>query len=235
MSGERRIAIMQSNYIPWKGYFDLVGLVDEVVLLDDAQFGIRTWRHRNRVKTPAGLHWLTVPVRHTGSRQRIDEVRLAESTWPARHWATLEHSYRRTPYFKHYRDVFAGLYEELATEERLSAVNRRLLEACCRALEITTPLRWSTEYAAQGRSTARLLSLCDAAGATRYLAVPGMRTYFDETQFAAAGVTVDWMDYGGYPEYPQPHGPFEHAVSVLDLLFCCGPTAREHLQCSRAA
>lgn len=231
MSGDRRIAITQSNYIPWKGFFDLLGQADEVVLLDDAQFGIRTWRHRNRVKTPEGLHWLTVPVRHSGSYQRIDEVRVADPGWSARHWATLERCYVRTPHFERYRPVFAELYADLAAEQRLSAINRRLLEACCQALDITTPISWSTDYAATGRSTARLLALCQAAGATRYLAVPGMRTYFDETLFTAAGVMVDWMHYDDYPEYPQPHGPFEHAVSVLDLLFCCGPAARSHLQC----
>ncbi len=231
MTGDRRIAIMQSNYIPWKGFFDLIGSVDELVLLDDVQFGTGTWRHRNRIKTPQGLLWLSVPVRHTGACQRIDEMRIADPGWAARHWATLQHCYRRAPHFDELRGVFAPLYEALALEERLSAVNRHLLDACCEALGITTPMRWSTDYDSEGRSTERLLSLCRAAGASRYLAVPGMRTYFDEAVFAAAGVAVDWMDYAGYPEYDQPHGPFEHAVSVLDLLFCCGRAGREQLHC----
>lgn len=234
MTGERRIAVMQSNYVPWKGFFDLIGSVDELVLLDDVQFGFGTWRHRNRVKGPHGLLWLTVPVRHTGSYQRVDEARIADPRWAAQHWATLEHCYRRAAHFEDVRAVFAPLYEELAQEERLSALNRRLLEACCGALGITTPMRWSTEYDPEGRRTERLLSICRAAGATRYLAVPGMRTYFDESLFAAAGIGVDWMDYAGYPEYDQLHGPFEHAVSVLDLLFCCGAAGRDQLRCVRA-
>ena len=63
---DKRVAIVQSNYIPWKGYFDLIASVDEFILYDDVQFTRRDWRNRNRIKTPQGVHWLTVPVKVKG-------------------------------------------------------------------------------------------------------------------------------------------------------------------------
>ena len=62
----KRVAIVQSCYIPWKGYFDLINGVDEFILLDDVQYSRANWRNRNRIKTPDGTAWLTIPVRGKG-------------------------------------------------------------------------------------------------------------------------------------------------------------------------
>jgi hypothetical protein len=227
---QKRVAIVQSSYIPWKGYFDLIRAADEFILLDDVQFTKRDWRSRNRIKTKDGLHWLTIPV-HTKGRyeQRIMDVTISEPTWSERHWQTIQSAYARTPFFDAYAPAVRALYEKPASQ-RLSDVNRSLTEAICRALGIVTPIRWSSEYhPAEGRNE-RLVDLCVKAGATDYLSGPSARGYMDDTAFARAGVTVQFVDYSGYSEYPQPYPPFEHAVSALDLLFCTGPRAIDHLK-----
>jgi WbqC-like protein len=229
----RRVAITQSNYIPWKGYFDLIGMVDELILLDDVQYTKQDWRNRNRIKTPTGVKWLTIPVRHGSTTQRIDETEIAEPQWPARHWRTLQLNYARAPYFDEVGSFLEPLYLGLA-ERRLSRVNRKFIEAVCGALGIGTRLRWSTDFdpPRTGRNE-RLVDLCLQAGAERYLTVPGTRAYLDESSFEQAGIAVDWMNYSGYPEYPQLHGPFEHKVSVIDLLMNTGPDAPSYLKASR--
>ena len=73
------------------------------------------------------------------------------------------------------------------------------------------------------------MAIARASGADRYLSGPSATAYLDEQMFAAAGIAVEWMSYEGYPVYPQLHGEFEHAVSVLDLLFSTGPEARRYL------
>src|SRR5687767_5361993 len=96
----RRIAISQSNYIPWKGYFDLINFMDEFILYDDVQFTRRDWRNRNKIKTPNGELWLTIPVQVTGKyHQSIRETQVSDSTWARTHWRTLEHAYARAPWF----------------------------------------------------------------------------------------------------------------------------------------
>jgi hypothetical protein len=225
----KRVAIVQSNYIPWKGYFDLINLVDEFILYDDRQYTRRDWRNRNRVKTPQGLLWLTVPVQVSGRyNQRIDETEVADPDWGRAHWRTLVHSYGGAPFFELHSERFARLYA--GTERRLSLVNRSFIEAICDILGIRTRVSWSTDYEGAGTKTDRLVSLCRQSGADAYLSGPAAKAYIDEARFAAAGIALEYMDYDGYPEYTQLYPPFEHYVSVLDFLFNAGPAAARYLK-----
>jgi hypothetical protein len=226
---QKAVAIVQSNYVPWKGYFDLIRSVDEFIMLDDVQYTRRDWRNRNRLKSPDGVRWLSVPVKVKGRyHQRIDETLISDPDWAPRHWATLSAWYGRAPCFRLYRTALEELY--LGTHQRyLSQINRRFLEALCGLLKIDTPLRWSSEYCSAGQRTERLLGICLTAGATRYVSGPSARVYLDESQFRAAGIELVWMNYDGYPEYPQLHPPFEHRVSVLDLLLNMGEDAGSYM------
>lgn len=221
----RRVAIVQSNYIPWKGYFDLINSVDEFILFDDMQYTRRDWRNRNKVVAPSGVQWLTIPVEVKGRYfQAIKDTRVADPSWGRRHWKTLCHYYGSAPFFTPYAEVFEPLYLACA-ETHLSAINRRFLEAINELLGITTTLNWSMDYELVGGKTDRLVHLCRQARATEYLTGPGARGYLDEHAFDAAGIAVKWMSYEGYPEYSQRQEPFVHDVSVLDLLFNTGAEA----------
>jgi hypothetical protein len=226
----KSVAIVQSSYIPWKGYFDLIRAADEFILLDEVQFTKRDWRSRNRIKSKDGLCWLTIPV-HTKGRyqQRIMDTTISDPGWPERHWQTIRSAYARAPFFAAYASQVRHAYQQLSSD-RLSDVNRSLIEVLCRMLGITTPIRWSSEYHPRDGRNERLIDLCVRSGATDYLSGPSARGYIDETAFADAGITVHFVDYSGYREYPQPFPPFEHAVSVLDLLFCTGPGAIDHMK-----
>jgi hypothetical protein len=220
------IAIIQSNYIPWKGYFDLMASVDRLVLYDVVQYTKNDWRNRNRIKTASGPLWLTIPVRHSGRfGQRIDETEVADQRWRARHWRTIEQAYRGAPYFTEYSGPFETLYLD-STESRLSAVNRAFLELLSAGLAIETPLADVVEVDLPEDRVERLVAVCEHFGATRYVSGPAAKAYLDEAVFARAGIAVEYFDYSGYPEYPQLYLPFEHSVSALDLLFNTGPDAR---------
>jgi hypothetical protein len=229
-SGTKTVAIVQSNYIPWRGYFDLINLVDEFILLDDVQYTRRDWRNRNRIKTPAGVQWLTIPVASKGRYlQTIRETTINDPTWPRQHWQFIQHNLARAPYFSTYRPLLEDLYSTM-TEPFLSLVNYRFLRAICDLLGIRTPIRWSTDYQTQGHKTERLLDLCQQAGATAYLSGPAARAYIEEEQFRQAQITLHYMDYAGYPEYPQLFPPFDHHVSIIDLLCNVGPDAPRYLK-----
>jgi hypothetical protein len=221
--------ILQSSYVPWKGYFDLIQRADEFVLYDDVQFTRRDWRNRNRIKTRDGIRWLTIPVEVKGRyHQTIRDTRVSEAGWGARHWKTLLHAYGRAPHFDGYRDWLAALYEA-PLSPWLSEINHRFLTEICQVLGIRTRLSWSSDYGATGERSERLVAICRHAGATRYLSGPSARAYLDERLFAREGIAVEYMDYSAYPEYPQLHPPFDHHVSILDLLLTLGPRAREHM------
>jgi len=229
----KTVAIVQSCYIPWKGYFDLIGLADEFIVYDDRQYTKNDWRNRNRIKTPQGLQWLTIPVAHSGRHgQRIDEAEASDDRWPSKHWKAIAQNYSRAPYFEEYAPRFERLYADVG-DGRLTTINRRFIDAICKALGIATAISPSTAYPAEGGRTERVLSLCRAAGATCYLTGPAARDYLDEALFAAAGIEVEYMSYDGYPTYPQLYPPFEHSVTALDVIFNVGGDASRYLKSSR--
>lgn len=226
----KRIAIVQSSYIPWKGYFDLIASVDEFVLYDDVQYTKRDWRNRNRIKTPEGTRWLTIPVFVKGKfEQRVCDTIISDPRWATRHWRSLRRSYARAPWFDRYEHELDALYIGAGTDNRLSAVNYRFLAGLCGLLGIRTPLTWSMDYAVDGDRTARLVAICRQAGANLYVSGPSARAYLDCRQFDEAGIAVKFFEYGGYPEYPQLYPPFDHHVSIIDLLVQTGPEARRFM------
>jgi hypothetical protein len=200
-----------------------------VILYDTAQFTKNDWRNRNRIKLRGGAVWLTIPVRHRFG-QSIEETVVADARWATRHWRTLEQSYARSSHFADLAGWAEGLYREAARERQLSAINHRFLSEICRILGIQTPLCWSSGYRLVGGGTERLVDLCRQVGATEYFTGPKARAYLDEGQFAREGIAVTYADYSGYPEYRQLFPPFEHAVSILDLLFNEGPDASRYMR-----
>lgn len=227
----KRVAIVQSSYIPWKGYFDLIRAVDEFITLDDVQFTRRDWRNRNLIKGPAGPQWLTIPVVSKGRyTQTIAETEIAAS-WAEAHWANLRSNYARAPHFANIAPAIQSLYEEAAGERMLSAVNHLFLRGICRIMAISTPIRPSHAYPHAGIKTERLVSICQAAGARVYLSGPSAASYLDIEHFSAEGIQVVFADYSNYPQYPQRHSPFVHGVTFLDLLFNAGAGATRYMKC----
>jgi hypothetical protein len=234
-SRRKTVVITQSNYIPWRGYFDMIRMADELILLDCVQFTRRDWRNRNQIKTPNGTQWLTIPVETKGLySQAVDETRIAATDWAQSHIRALELNYRRAAGFE---STSPWLFEALRRAggfPLLSESNQYLLGEICIRLGISTPIIRCTDIVDRSEllhiePTQRLLNLCRAAGATHYLSGPAARAYMDTSLFAEHGVAIAWMDYEGYPQYGQCWGPFEPRVSIADLLLNCGDQARNFL------
>lgn len=226
----KRIAILQSNYIPWKGYFDLINSVDEFVIYDDMQYTRRDWRNRNKIKTPDGLKWLTIPVEVKGKYfQKINETIVSDGGWALMHWKTICQFYSKAKFFKDYKLIFEDFYLG-SQDHHLSLINYRLIELVNSILGIKTKITWSTNYELLEGQTEKLLGICQQSGADVYLSGPSAKEYFDESLADKIGIKVEWMDYSGYPEYQQLYQPFEHGVSILDLIFNEGPNATNFMK-----
>lgn len=226
----KKVAIVQSNYIPWKGYFDMIAAVDEFILYDDMQYTRRDWRNRNQIKTPQGVQWLTVPVLVKGKyHQKIRETEIDGADWAAAHWKALVQNYKRAPHF----DDIATLFEPIYTIERftqISGLNRRLIEQVCAYLGVKTKITNSWDYTLIDGKTERLADLCAQAGCTEYISGPAARDYVDEKVYSDLGIKLTWFDYAGYPAYPQLWGEFTHGVTILDLLFNCGKASPRYMR-----
>lgn len=231
MQKSKTIAICQSNYIPWKGFFDMIHLADEFILYDDMQYTKRDWRNRNIIKTPSGPQWLTIPVQ-TKSKfvQKIMDTVVVDSGWANLHLNALHHNYARAAFFDAYRPLLSDLYGRARELTRLSDINRLFIENICSLLNIKTKISWSTDYNASGNKVDRLISLCHAARATRYISGPAAKTYIDPVLFQKAGIELCYMDYSGYPTYSQLFDPFDHAVTIFDLILNEGPASTDKMK-----
>lgn len=226
----KKVAIVQSNYIPWKGYFDLINYVDHFIIYDDMQYTRRDWRNRNKIKTPDGSMWLTIPVDTKGKyHQKIRETAISDPKWKEKHWQTLVRNYSRSRCFYDYKELFEGLYLD-CQETLLSQVNYRFMIAICEILQINTQISWSMNYELVEGQTERLVDLCKQVGATEYISGRAAKVYINEELFKREGIKLSYMDYSDYPEYCQRFPPFEHNVSILDLLFNEGEDATKFMK-----
>jgi len=224
----KKVAILQSNYIPWKGYFDIIAAVDEFILYDDMQFTKNDWRNRNKIKTPKGVEWLTVPVGQ-GISRRIRDVEMSNSLWQHKHWKTLAANYRRAPFFFEISSLLEPIYLG-QNHLNLSVFNRTLIEAICGYLNIDTVIKNSWDYTIGDGKTERLVSLCLQSNACEYFSGPSAIDYIKQEFFIKEGINVSWINYDGYPEYPQLWGEFCHGVSIVDLLFNCGQNSSRYMK-----
>lgn len=222
-----KVGVIQSCYIPWRGYFDFIRSVDLFVIYDDVQYSKGSWRNRNKVKAPSGLRWITVPV-NVSLGQRIDEVEIATggNSWRNEHARLLHESLGSAIHFQDAWEIWSAATER--GYRKLSELNVHLLRSICGYLEIRTPLVLSSSYPTHGDSTNRLISLLRTVGATSYLSGPSASSYLDYSMFALNNIRLEYKSYD-YEPYPQTHGDFVDAVTILDLIANCGPEAKRHL------
>ena len=224
----RTVAVLQSNYLPWRGYFDIIHDADLFIFYDDVQYTKNDWRNRNKVKVPEGTAWITVPVGQALDR-RICDVQIRDHHWQQKHWRTWLQYYGQAPYFSLCEDFLRRIYIERKWTS-LSELNQHLIVTIARDfLRVTTQFADSRDFRVAGDRLDRLLGLLRAAGATRYISGPAAKSYIDPRRFADAGIELTFKSYDGYPEYPQNFPPFEQSVSIVDLLCNTGPDASSYV------
>jgi WbqC-like protein family len=220
---------LQPGYLPWLGFFDQMRRADVFVYYDDVQYDKHGWRNRNRVKSPKGPQWLTVPVRHHGLGQPciIDVEIDSGAPWARKHVGTLKQFYAKSPFTRHYLPEL----EELLTRPwtRLVDLDIAVVALLAKWFGLNPRIYRSSEQGIAGEQSERLLRLCEHFGATRYLSGSAARDYLDVGLFKGRGVDVAWQDYR-HPEYPQQYGDFVPYLSAIDLLLNCGEESRTILE-----
>ena len=218
----KKVAISQSNYIPWRGYFDLIASVDEFVIFDEMQYTKRDWRNRNKIKTKDGSIWLTVPVKVKGKYlQKIRDTKIDGTKWRSLHWETIKSNYKKAPFFK---DLSYELEQIYCKENHiyLSKLNRRIIDLICDYLKIKTKIRDSFEFHLQDDKNERLISICKELDASEYITGPTAQNYLNTNKFNNNNIKVSFINYSDYHQYNQLWGGFIDKLSILDLIFNCG-------------
>jgi hypothetical protein len=222
-----KVSICQSNYIPWRGYFDLIASADVFVIYDEVQYTKNDWRNRNLIKTANGLSWLTVPVRRESMYQKINETLTMQTGWEKKHIKALTLNYSKSPFFQKYKDEIFEIYENFTS---LSNLNVNLIKKICEILLIDTKIIESADLCLTGDRNSKLIDACIKLNANTYISGPSASCYLDTALFKSNNINVNWMDYSGYLEYPQRFGSFIGNVSILDLIFNVGPNSKNYLK-----
>lgn len=225
----KKVAILQSNYIPWKGYFDIINMVDLFIFHDDIQYTKGDWRNRNKIKAKNGLEWITIPC-GTSEKRLINEVILTDNSWQLKHWRQIEKNYKEAKYFHEYCDFFKDIYLSRKWDN-LSELNQFIIKTISiDLLSIKTKFESSEDYNLKNSKSERVLELLKKCGAKWYLSGPAAKSYLDIESFKLENIEISWMDYSNYPVYNQLYPPFEHGVSIIDLIFNEGPNAHKFLK-----
>jgi hypothetical protein len=217
----RTLVVLQPAYLPWLGFFDQMRRSDVFVYYDDVQFDKHGWRNRNRIKSPGGPLWLSVPVLHHGRGQpRIIDAEIDTRTaWARKHVGTLRQFYSKAPYFKQYLPELEDMLNRPWTH--IVDLDIGVAALLAKWLRVSPTVYRSSELGIDGAQSERLLNLCRHFGATRYLSGSAAREYLDVDLFARHDVDVVWQDYD-HPVYPQQYGEFVPYLSGIDLVFNCG-------------
>jgi hypothetical protein len=212
-----KVVILQSNYIPWRGYFDLINEADVFCFYDEVKYTKNDWRNRNKIYTKNGLQWLTIPIDKTAVKLKISEVELPNG-WEQVHANILRLAYGRAPQFKQLERVISEVYDE--SSKYLSEFNQRSIKYISGQLGIKTKFVSSGDYDLKGERVERLIGLLKDIGATEYISGPSAKDYLQnyEHLFPENGIQLTYKKYGPYLPYKQLSEPFEPAVSVLDLI-----------------
>ncbi|HXD94869.1 MAG TPA: WbqC family protein [Bacteroidia bacterium] len=225
---KRKVAILQSNYIPWKGYFDLIAKCDVFVLYDEVQYTKNDWRNRNLINTQNGLQWLTIPIRQENLHQKIFESKISVNNWQRKHISSLQGSYSKALFFNDFKEEIFGMYENQS--DLISEVNASFIKTICKIVGIKTQIIDSRDLNLTGDRNIRLLEACKKLNAGIYISGPAAKNYLQVDLFKQENIDVEWMDYNGYKEYKQVYEPFEHGVTILDLIFNMGADARKYMK-----
>ncbi len=223
-----RVAVLQSNYIPWKGYFDIINDVDLFIFHDDLQYTKNDWRNRNKIQTPSGSKWLTVPC-GTNERRLILDVFLEDKSWQKQHFNQIRQNYSKSAHYKEYEELLADMYLKRQWDH-LYELNRFFITTVAQELlGCTTKFADSRDFKTHGVKHKKLLSMLQNAGASTYVSGPAAQGYIREQDYVDAGIDLVWKDYSGYPEYPQLGSEFCHNLSVVDLLLNMGDNATDYI------
>ena len=214
-----KAVVLQSNYLPWKGYFDLIHEADVFIYYDEVKYTKNDWRNRNRIYSPNGLQWLTVPIPRNSTHLKISEVKITDPYWQKRHFKTLQGAYQSAPFFSQLAPLLEAFYLERKWES-LALLNRFAIEKISGLIGIETQVLDSADFDLSGNRVDRLLDLLIQAGANEYITGPAAKDYLEgkESLFAEKGIKLNYKDYSGYPAYRQQRSPFVHEVSILDML-----------------
>ena len=226
-----RVGIIQSNYIPWCGYFDIIAHCDKFIFLDSVQYTKNDWRNRNQIKSANGAHWLTVPCGKDISK-KIEEVEVSNPYWAQKHWRSICQNYSKADYFEKYASELSDFYKQWTSNSQLSSINQQLItHISTTVLGLNCDFHSSADFSTSSNRIERIIDLVLEVGGTEYISGPAAAHYLQADDFNSHGLKLTFAKYPEYGPYKQQHGKFIENLSVLDAVFNLGKETNRMFGC----
>jgi hypothetical protein len=216
----------QPAFIPWLGLFHKIALADVFVFMDEVKYSKSDFSNRNYIKHPNGSkHWLTIPLITKGTDNiNFKELRIDNSqNWQKKHADTILNFYNKAPFIKEYPELFGFFNKKY---EFLNDLTADMLQYFMQLLEIKTEFRTMSGSDFTGYKNDLILDMCRKTKADVYVYGAMGKDYAEEEMFNREGIQLYFQDYH-HPAYPQFQGSFVSHLSILDLLFNCGPESKD--------
>lgn len=232
----KTIAVHQPSYFPWLGYFHKIASVDTFVILDHVQFEKNGFTNRNKILPPDGQpFWLTVPVLTKGkSTQPINEVQINNNeNWQEKHFRSISQAYSKTLYWNNYKNHLLDLYN--FSFFHLSIYSHLTIKYIMAIMSLETTWKLSSKYSPpiESKKDDLILEICQRERASVYFSGISGKKYLDERKFIKNGIKLVYQDFQ-HPDYKQHQlknsQVFVPNMSILDLLFNCGPKSLEMIK-----
>jgi len=228
----KKIAILQSNYIPWRGYFDLINYVDEFIFFDEVQYTRRDWRNRNLIRNKEKKFWITIPVISKGKYfSKILDIKIFDGKWAKEHLNLFNRNYKNSKYFIETYSFLEEIYYK-NNQDNLYLINRNIIIQICKYLKIKTKFNFSEDITIlpkEQNPSLRLIEICKEQKATTYVTGPSAKNYLDENLFTKENIKIEFFNYNKCKEYDQLKYKFIPKLSIVDCLFNCGSNKEDYL------
>ena len=214
-----KVVILQSNYIPWKGYFELIKDADTFCFYDEVQYTKNDWRNRNKILGPNGMFWLTIPIEKEAVKDKISNAVITNSSWQEKHFRTIEQTYAKSINKTEVLNLLSPIFLEKSWTN-LSKLNREIIIKISNYLGFQTIFKNSADFNLDGDRVFRLINLIEQLNGKEYISGPSAKNYLKDYEhlFKEKKIRLSYKTYGPYKKYENKKSEFEDFVSIIDLL-----------------
>jgi hypothetical protein len=206
----------QPSYLPWLGYFNKISKSDIYIFLDSVQLEKNSYSYRNKIKTPQGTLWLTIPLKLKGHTSKVIKDILIDNTqqWKKKHLKSIYHNYKKSTYFNELYPKLENLYE--VEYDLFSDLTYNHLIFWLNELNIKTIVAKSSDLTTNSKNSDLILDLCKHFNADRYISGLLGKDYLIEDDFISNNIKIKYQDFR-YPVYQQLYGEFVSHLGIIDF------------------
>lgn len=208
------LASHQPTFLPYMGYFYKVFKSDIFVLSDNVPYAKRVFQNYNNIKTPDGLHRITLPITYKTDCPMNEVSCIIPNTV----LETIAMAYKKSPYF----DVVFPIVESVLSKNHGNLVryNIDMITAFINKFSFDTLVYISSDLELTQKNKYRIVEMCELFGVSKYYAGLGAKNYLDDDLFH--GIELEFTDYQPVIYQQLWSDSFIPNLSVLDYVMNCG-------------